>query len=68
MPYAKPIIQIMQEPSVIDNSQKKNADTQDQKTVQLGSFPQHPARYLSKTSSETLLQELIECHVCHVNQ
>ena len=59
---AKPIIQIIQEPSIIDNSQK-NADTPDQKTVQLGSFSQHPARYL-----ETLLQELIECHFCYVNQ
>ena len=51
-----------------DNSHKKNADTQDQKTVQLGSFSQHPARYLAKKSGETLLQELIECKVCYVNQ
>ena len=39
---------------------QKNADTQDQKTVQLGSFSQHPARYLAKKSGETLPQELID--------
>ena len=69
MLYAKPIIQIIGKnlPWLTIHTQK-NADTQDQKTVQLGSFSQHPARYLAKKSGETLLQELIECKVCYVNQ
>ena len=42
MLYAKPIIQIMQEPSVIDNSQKKMPTHKTRRLFSLAHFPNIP--------------------------